>query len=143
MATIDRRSLNFAEVVAENFGFLSAHRFRRVHSEPTLVRFESKRAYVNVYHGRKSFELNLEIGPPARPEEAPYSMEEIIRLMEPDKLDEYRIYATRTVTGVEEGVQLLAAFFRRYVDAGLLDDVGLLDWFQKQREAWSRDFALK
>ena len=144
MPTIDRRALNFAEAVEENFGFLSAHGFKRVQSEPTFVRFESKRVYVNVYHGRKSPELGLEIGPlAARPEETPYSMSEIIRLVEADKADEYRDYATHDADGVQEGVRRLATLFRRYVDAGVLDGAGLFDRLEKQRETWKRDFALE
>lgn len=143
MNTIDRRSLHFAEAVKAKFGFLTANGFKRVKSEPTFVRFESGGIYVNVYHGRMSFELGLEIGQMESLDEEPYSMSEIIRFTEPDKSDRYRDYATRDVSGVEEGVQRLAALFRRYVDAGLFDDGQLFTRLRKQREIYIGKFALE
>lgn len=143
MATIDRHVLHFAEVVEENFNFLAAHDFERTRRELTLVRFESKCVYVNVYHGRKSFELGLEVGQAALglPNGTPYTMSEIVRLAEPAKADEYRNYAARDAAGVRAGVQQLAALFRRYFDAGVLDDSGVFVRFKRQREAWAQDFA--
>jgi len=143
MPTIDRHALRFTETVEENFSFLYTHGFERVKNEPTFIRFESKRAYVNVYHGMQSFELGLEIGPleSTHPEKATYSMSEIIRLLEPDRADEYRNYAADSTDGVAEGVRRLATLFRRYLDAGVLDDVGVFERLQKKRETWSHDFA--
>lgn len=142
MPTTDRRALRFAEAVEEDFGFLAAHGFKRVQSEPTFVRFESKRVYVNVYHGRKSFEMGLEIGPLAgRLEERPYSTSEIIRLIEPGNADIYRDFATRNADGVQEGVRRLATLFFRHVEEGVLDDAGLFDRLAKQRETWNQEFS--
>jgi hypothetical protein len=145
MTTIGRQSLRFAEAVEENFSFLAAHGFKCVQSEPTFVRFESEHDYVNIYHGRKSFELGLEIGPSeaSGSDERPYPMSGLIRLVEPSKADEYRNYATHTADGVAEGVQRLAALFRRYVDAGVLDDATLYSRLEENRKAWSRDYATK
>ncbi len=141
MTTLDRQTLHFAEAVEGNFRFLSAHGFKRTEHEPTFVRFESGGVHVNVYHGRKSFELGLEIGPSAHRDESPYSMSEIIRLIEPGKADEYRNYAARDADGVRDGVRQLAAIFRRYVDAGVLDDANLLARLERQRQTWKNDFA--
>jgi hypothetical protein len=142
MPTIDRQSLQFAEEVEKKFSFLSAHGLKCVQSEPTLVRFESRSAYVNVYHGRQSFEVGLEIGllTPS-PEETSYSMSEIIRLVEPSKADEYRDYAAHNAEAVVEGVQRLSALLRRYVSAGILDDARLFERLGKGREAWSHNYA--
>lgn len=142
MPTTDRQPLRFAEAVEENFSFLSAHGFKRVQSEPTFVRFESKRIYVNVYHGRQSFEIGLEVGPlGAGSDETSYSMSEVIRLVEPEKVAEYRNYAAQTTRDVADGVQRLASRFRRYVDAGVLDDARLFERLRESREAWSRSYA--
>ena len=59
----DCTSLRFAETVEENFSFLQGHGFKRVQSEPAFVRFESSCIHLNVYHGRQSFEVGLEISP--------------------------------------------------------------------------------
>jgi hypothetical protein len=138
----DRHELRFAEAVEDQFGFLQEHGFRRVQREPSFVRFESKHVYVNVYHGRQSFEIGLEVGSlVAGAEETSYSMSEIIRLVEPGKADGYRNYAARSPNGVAEGVQGLAMLFRRYVDAGVLDGSGLFERLRKGRKTWSREYA--
>lgn len=139
---IDRRAFHFPEAVEANFGFLAGRGFKRVQSEETLLRFQSNRVYVNVYHGRKSFEVGLEIGP-LQSVEAPYSMSEIIRLVEANKADEYRNYSARSAEGVAEGVRQLAALFHRYVDAGLLDEPKLFESLRVDRETWKQGFALE
>jgi len=59
----DRSRLGFAEAVEANFGFLVREfGFRLVDVQSTFVRYESERAFVNVYHGRGSFELGVEFG---------------------------------------------------------------------------------
>jgi hypothetical protein len=132
----DRTELRFAEAVEEAFDFLREHEFTPVQSDPTFVRFESKSTYVNVYHGRLSFEIGLEIGLQGdRSKEASHSMSEIIRLVEPEKLAEYRDYAACTVTDVAEGVRRLAALFRRYIDAGILDDGGFFERLRRSHTA--------
>lgn len=142
MTTSDRQELRFAEVAEEKFGFLQEHGFKRVQSEPSFVRFESRPAYVNVYHGRQSFEVGLEIGSlAAGADETSYSMSEIIRLVEPGEADGYRNYAAHSPEGVAEGVQRLAMLFRRYVNAGVLDDAVLFERLRKGREMWSREYA--
>lgn len=143
MPTISRRALHFAETVGEEFGFLAASGFELVQSQPTFVRFESRRAYVNVYHGRRSFELGLEIGPlqTTRLEESPFSMSEIVRLAEPEDSGGYRNFATRTVEGVNEGVRRLASLLRGYVESGLLRDPGVFARLGRQRAAWSEELA--
>lgn len=137
---IDRRAFHFPEATEASFGFLAGRGFKRVQSEETFVRFQSDRAYVNVYHGRKSFEVGLEIGP-LQSAEVPYSMSEIIRLVEPSKADEYRNYSARSADDIATGVRQLAALFRRYVDAGLLDDPKLFERLVVGREAWKQGFA--
>lgn len=138
----DRRKLRFAEAVEEQFGFLQEHGFRRVQSEPSFVRFESRHAYVNIYHGRQSFEIGLEVGSfIVGEEETSYSMSEIIRLVEPSKADGYRNYAARSLNDVTEGVRALALLFRRYFEAGVLDDSDLIERLRKDRETWSWKYA--
>ena len=92
-------------------------------------------------NGRKSFEIGLEVGPSVREDEAPYSMSEIIRIMEPNKADDYRNYSARDIETVNEGVRRLAGIFRPYADAGMFDDTSLLTRLEKQREIWKYNFA--
>ena len=59
----DRSLLRFAEEVKDRFSFLGALCFYCVRAEATFVRFESPRVSINVFHGRHSFEIDLEIEP--------------------------------------------------------------------------------
>jgi hypothetical protein len=59
----DRSLLGFAEAVERSFGFLAGeYGFRVVDVRSTFVRYETERAFVNVFHGRGSYELGVEIG---------------------------------------------------------------------------------
>jgi len=63
---VNRRQLGFEEPVLSNFDFLRSHGLKLVESAPTLVRFESREVFVNLYHGRASYEIGVEIGLKAR-----------------------------------------------------------------------------
>ena len=58
----DRARLGFEEAVSSSFEFLKRHNFHLAASEPTFVRYESPTVFVNVYHGRASYELGVEVG---------------------------------------------------------------------------------
>jgi hypothetical protein len=57
-----RPGLGFVRVVREAFAFLEGAGFAVVSEEPTFVRYESPTAFVNVFHGRGSYELGIEFG---------------------------------------------------------------------------------
>jgi hypothetical protein len=142
MLMIDRRAMRFAETVEEAFSFLELHGFKRIKSEPTFVRFATQRIRLDVYHGRQSFEVGLEIASlEAGSDDKSYSMSEIIRLVEPSKADEYRNYAAQSAAEVGEGVRRLAARVRRYVDAGVLDNPRFFRLLQENREKWAQNYA--
>lgn len=57
-----RSRLGFAAAVSEEFGFLPGLGFRVAERTDTLVRYETGRRFVRVFHGRGSYELGVEIG---------------------------------------------------------------------------------
>jgi hypothetical protein len=57
-----RDKLGFKEAVLDNFSFLSSYGFKVVEENVTFVRFESSAVFVDVYHGRASFEIGVHIG---------------------------------------------------------------------------------
>lgn len=59
---LDRPRLGFVRVVREAFAFLEDAGFAVVSEKPTFVRYESPTAFVNVFHGRGSYELGVEFG---------------------------------------------------------------------------------
>jgi len=53
----------FADAVAASFHFLTDRfGFKIVRRAPTFVRYESSHIFVNIYHGRSSYEIGLEVG---------------------------------------------------------------------------------
>lgn len=138
----DRSLLWFAEEVKTRFSFLETLGFRCVRSEVTFVRFESSRVSINVYHGRRSFEIGLEIESAPSSTEA-YSFSEVLRLVDRQQAEHYRNYATHTAQGVAEGVRRLAGLFHRCVAAGILNDNQIFSRLKLQREELSRQYALE
>lgn len=58
----DRSDLGFVDAVLEQFAFLESFGLLLTKSEPTFVRFESEERFVNVFHGRSSYEIGVEVG---------------------------------------------------------------------------------
>ena len=139
---IDRSLLRFAEEVKDRFSFFETLGFRCVRSEATFVRFESLGVSINVYHGRRSFEIGLEIESAPSPIDA-YSFSEILRLVDSKQAQHYRDYATHTAQGVAEGVRQLAELFQLCMAAGILNDKQLFSRLRLQREELGRNYALE
>lgn len=134
MNTRERDRLCFAESVRRHFDFLEGHRLAVVAHTLTYVRYESARLFVNVYHGRRSFEIGLEIGRLSQDDQQPYPMSAIVAVMEPSVSSSHLDYAARTAADVDEGVRRLAAPFRAFVGRGLLEDPGLFSRLERDRQ---------
>ena len=59
----NRAWLGFAPAVEDAFSFLLADGFQIVESAPTIVRYKKGGACVTLFHGRRSWEIGLEVGP--------------------------------------------------------------------------------
>lgn len=138
----DRSILRFAEEVTTRFAFLETLSFHCVRSEATLVRFESSAFAVNVYHGRRSYEIGLEIESTRSLTET-YSIPEILRLVDKKEADQYSYYASHTPQGVAEGVRLLAELFQRCVAVGILEDNQIFSRLESQRKDIAAEYALQ
>ena len=137
-----RICFQFAEKVEEHFSFLKSLGFECVSTEATLVRFESPRANINVYHGRRSFEIGLELEIACEDSNS-FSFFEVYRLFDQEQAEQYRNYATRTTIGVAEGVRRLGQLFRKCVDEGLFDDDKVVLQLTKQRDHLRERYALE
>jgi hypothetical protein len=133
----NRSALRFAEEVKDCFSFLETLGFRRVLSDATFVRFESPRANLNIYHGRRSFEIGLEI----ESRSDAYSFSEILRLLDQEQGEQYRNYAAQTAQGVADGVRKLADLLRRSLATGILDDKQLFARLEVQRKKLANNYA--
>lgn len=116
----NRDLLRFSEEVKRRFVFLETKGFHCVRAEATIVRYEGHRACINIYHGRRSYEIGLEIQSPGQ--EDSYSISEILRLVDTGRGKSYRYFATHTVDGVADGVRQVADTFLECVRSGILED---------------------
>jgi hypothetical protein len=75
-----RSELGFVDSVRAAFRFLvEDYGFRLARSEdPTFVRYESDTMFLNVYHGRRSYELNVEVGFIADPFQRAYRLADVL-----------------------------------------------------------------
>jgi hypothetical protein len=137
----DRTFLCFTAEVKSHFIFLEPLGFRCVKEGVTLVQYESSKLIINVYHGRQSYEIGLEIEDIQT--STNYSFSEILHLVDSKQSEQYRKYSTRLREGVAEGVRQLADLFRKCVDAGTLSDSQLFSRLQLQREKWGNEYALE
>lgn len=138
---VQRDALGFDASVEREFEFLGEHGFIVRRREPTLVRFESDRLGIDVYHGRQSYEIGLLIGP-ARPVRAKvYSMSLLLDIAVPELAREYRDYAAVEPEAVRRGASELARLFRLCVDRGILVQRDLLERLAERGAQAAHDYA--
>ncbi len=138
---VDRATLRFAEKVKIQFAFLESLGFRCIETNATLVRFESPRILLNVFHGRKSYEIDIDFRAKRKRSDS-YWLTNLLDLLG-DTDCERGPYATHTVKGVKTGVQKLAQTFRRCIDSGVLDDPKLFTRLKAQSEKSIEEYVLE
>lgn len=128
------RPTEFLQDVLREFDFLYGYGFAVFKTDPTLVQFKSDIYYINVYYGRRSWEINLEIGLVDQPPASSYSpgwfvFQSLVRVFD-DKAGKAMPPAEPILTseGVGARVRNLAEDFRRYIDCEPL----------KSHELWNR-----
>jgi hypothetical protein len=120
----ERGQLGFKDVVLFNFKFLGEFGLRPVDEKVTLVRYESSGIFVNVYHGRASFELGVEIGRLREPE-ARLSIFDVVRWAGAEKAEgfgQHVMFQVSSREGVQEFVPKLAALVKKYATPFLQGD---------------------
>jgi hypothetical protein len=93
----DRGKFKFADIVRSSFDFLiTDFGFSIIEENVTLVRFESDRMAVNVFHGRSSYELGVEIGPlvPKGKREFRYSLSTVLAALDTEGTADYEYLQT-------------------------------------------------
>lgn len=126
-----RAELGFAEAALSAFSFLSSqYDFHLVKVEPTFVRYESPILFVNIYHGRGSFELGFEIGlleKDSAQKESAFSLGDVLDLLEIREETGYTFLQASTVERVKTLVPTLATLVQNYADPVLRSEAGVFD----------------
>lgn len=84
--------LDFVDLALKAFGFLLDGGFSVARRDETLLRFESSDVFVNVYHGRSSYEVGLELG--RLQEGEMYSLHEVLTAVAPGEVQRARCQTT-------------------------------------------------
>jgi hypothetical protein len=102
--------------VVSNFGFLLDSGLRLADQQVTFVRYQSDVAFINVYHGRSSYELGVEIGRIDRPGEQ-LSVNDIVAWAGAEKaenVDQHTTFQVAHRDGIQRLVARLADLVRKY-----------------------------
>lgn len=125
----ERAELGFKEAVLSSFKFLNDVGLRPVQQEMTFVRYESPEVFVNVYPGRASFELGVEIGRLQEPKNK-LTLYDIVAWAGTEKVEGLGQHVTFQVSsreGVQEFVPKLAALVKKHTAPFLRADGAAFD----------------
>lgn len=112
----ERTQLGFKDDVLSSFKFLANFGLRPVEEKVTFVRYESSEVFVNVFHGRASYELGVEIGR-LKEQDAKLSIFDIVRWAGAEKdggFGHHVMFQVSSRAGVREFVPKLAALAQKY-----------------------------
>jgi hypothetical protein len=116
-----RSRLGFADAVQREFQFLvAANDFRLVEATPTFVRYESDELFLQVFHGRGSYEIGVEVGNRSRPD-ARYRLPELVHALAPDHAGPTTFQAS-TPAAVASSVSQVARILETHCAAVLSGD---------------------
>jgi hypothetical protein len=132
---VSRAQLGFAPLVEKSFSYLTAYKFKIVHSDPIFVRFEnnetSSARYINVFHRLRSFQLGLETGQvqndPAF--ELNFDLEELAAWSGTP----YQPAVVHTTATLQVALNRMARFFRRSAALILAGDPRLYEALHARR----------
>ena len=112
----DRARLGFKEAALSSFKFLNDFSFHLAQEKTTLLRYESPKVFVNVYHGRASFELGIEVGRLIEPNEKVtlYDMVAWAGAEKTEGFGQHVMFQVSTPEGVKEFVPKLAHLLQKY-----------------------------
>jgi hypothetical protein len=111
-----RAELGFKDAVLSSFKFLGDFGLRRVEEGVTLVRYESSEVFMNVYHGRASYELGVEIGRLTEPESR-LSIIDVVCWAGAETAEgfgQHVMFQVSSGEGLREFVPKLAALVKKY-----------------------------
>jgi hypothetical protein len=126
-----RERFGFSQAVLTSFRFLiTEFGFKCVKQETTLVRYESSGVFVNVFHGRSSYELGVEIGQLRKNLDIPefgFTLGEIISLSDAKFGAMYRPYQITKPELITKYVEQIAELAKKYATSALVNDKGFFE----------------
>jgi len=115
-----RSKLRFAHEVEQAFDFLvDDYDMRCVESGHTLVSYESKLVFVDIYHEPISYELRVEIGLASDDRSDSYSLAEVLQAFLGEGHGHTTFYQSSSPEGVRDSVKSLAELLHKYYGPAL------------------------
>lgn len=138
----DRWSLGFLEVARSCFLPILGKRFKEVRGEPTYLRFEHGNIFVEVFHGRSSFELGIEVGRWVEVGnelvEQKFHIRDVLHLLAPQVT--YRALTAKTGEEVIRFLNVLVVWLDSFADLLLSDNGEIFDQLSEQSERESTNY---
>jgi hypothetical protein len=138
MSEQDRAHINFQVRARACFEFLNQLGFSEIEASPTHIRYRKDSVEVDVYHGRRSFEIGAGISYAG----TRYAIGEIIRAVDPEGAKRYGGALTSTAEGVAEALKELSSLMQRHGGAALRGDPEFFSTLAKKREGWVANYWL-
>jgi hypothetical protein len=125
-----RIQLGFTPEVLSTFHFLTqVYCFKPVKTDLTFVRYESDLIFVNIYHGRRSYELGVEIGKLEKDSSVPeigYTIGEIMDFVGVRNDLKFTFFQSSNKDQIKVLLKKLAAYVRDYASEILNGNLGIL-----------------
>lgn len=135
----DRSLLRFEEAVLHAFAFLaSGFGFRVTDTQLTRVRYESSTAFVNIFHGRSSYEVGCEVGPLGQTGTSveQYSLWEVCQLEGVPGVSSRSFLQASTREAVEAAVERAATLLHNHGRRALEGEKEYFEALERARSAW-------
>lgn len=134
----DRYQFHLAASVHGAFCFLEALGFSEVEALPTLVRYRNNGLEVDIYHGRRSYEVGAGItGHGVR-----YSISEIVVANDPIATHPHHPRVARTPDSIGPALEELCALMKLHGAKALSDDPSFFSMLQRHRDQWAKNLEL-
>jgi hypothetical protein len=137
-----KTDFGFQKMVIELFSWLEDYGFSLIEEKSTIVKYEGRFGYVNVYHGRSSYEVGIEIGPPGEEQKSNYSMSELIRLREYEKAKNYRNPIATSEQTMRTAIFAQAEKLMMYGQRVFKGESKVWQELKQQRQNWSKEYAM-
>jgi hypothetical protein len=141
-AGVNREQLGFAKAVLGSFDFLRTYGLKPVEGSATFVRFESRDVFANVYHGRASYEIGVEVGIKARNEK--YGLDYIVSragAWEAEGFGRGTIFQVRSPEGVQRILVRVAELLKKYGTPFLEGDAGFYGQLDEANRRASAEYT--
>lgn len=141
MNSIDenRANLNFQNIAKHEFLFLKNLGFMEVEETSTIISYTKADMVVNIFHGRQSYEIDFEI----IFKEIKFSLYDLMRSIDKELVQNYRIPAATTQEGVTNIVKSIAGLVRQYCLIALGGDSKFFSQLEEKRKLWVDEYWLK